>query len=457
MAADKLPAAGHADDNCSLFKLGGVSMSKLRKHGPCNLLTAAKHNKREIQAEIGYDKKINPALIAKNRCLAGAADAAGVVTLAADAARSAGVDVTKLNKDYCQALELIFSLPRDSGIDEAAYFEQCLRWTGRAFAGLVILSADVHADEERPHPHLHILLSPFKDGTSVSKAAQSSKSKLELGKSFFDAVAGPAGLKRARAKLHGQVKAAAIRAVVKALVAMGQSSLPMWRLTLKAVERDTLQYVQCLGIDLESLRGDISAGSYDLESKGARAYDLREPVDNLGQIVQGHTCDDLGELSTTKHGAAGTQTTPAERTCAALVQGAGADNRNGKAASTATAANLHADVERREVAMAAQAAAMAKHRGTAPAPQAVADDLTHDAGTDSTQAGTGTQTARADRPAVALALTADAATRRQVAHVAAADATRRHANRAPPPPADRGDRITREADADFDVAAWRAA
>ena len=74
-------------------------------------------------------------------------------------------------------------------------------------------------------------------------------------------------------------------------------------------------------------------------------------------------------------------------------------------------------------------AAMGKHCGAAPAPQAVADGLTP---------------------------RADAATRLDVARTAAADATRRHASRAPPP-ADRGDGITRERDADFDVAAWREA
>jgi hypothetical protein len=345
MAPD-IAAVGHTDD-CAFFNLGSVGMSKMRKGGPCNLLTAAKHNKRELQAEIGYDKKINPALIANNRRLAGAVDAAGVVALAADAARSAGVDLSKLKKDHCQALELLFSLPRDSGLDEAAYFERCLCWTGQAFAGLVILSADVHADDGKPH--LHILLSPFKDGASVSKAAQSKKTKLELGKTFFDAVAGPAGFKRAQAKLHGQVKAAAVRAVVKALEVVGAASLPTWKLTLKDIERNTLQYLRCLDIDPQSLMADVKARTYDLENMGAGSYDLREPVDNLGQIMQGHTCDDLGEPSTVKQGNAGTQTAPAERPHIALVC----------AADAAT---------RRHIANVAEADARAKHAKRSPAP-----------------------------------------------------------------------------------------
>lgn len=116
----------------------------------------------------------------------------------------------------------------------------------------------------------------------------------------------------------------------------------------------------------------MQAGSYDLQNKGAGLYELGEPVDNLAQINQGHTCVDLDETNTAKQSMAGTSKTSSVRPNSTVV-----------CISTAT-------------------------------------------------------------------------TRRQIADVAVAVATAKHAQRATPPHATPIDGTTREPDADFDVAAWRA-
>jgi len=64
--------------------------------------------------------------------------------------------VKKLRKDAVVALEVIFSLPSSSTINENEYFRDCLAWV-RNFYPVPLLSAAVHRDESSPHCHVLML------------------------------------------------------------------------------------------------------------------------------------------------------------------------------------------------------------------------------------------------------------------------------------------------------------
>lgn len=115
----------------------------------------ARHNLREIVAEHGADSHIDVDRIKDNYIIAGASTAAGVVEyeheLLADACLA-----KPLRKDAVRALELVFSLPPDTAIDQRAYFVAAFEWA-RQYYDAPILSAVVHLDESAPHCHVVIL------------------------------------------------------------------------------------------------------------------------------------------------------------------------------------------------------------------------------------------------------------------------------------------------------------
>jgi hypothetical protein len=279
-------------DTVLVFRVGSVSLSNRRKGGPCSLLNAARHLSREIQAEIGADKRIDPSRSHLNLWLHGPRTGAETVQLAAAAAVGAGVDVSCLKRDYCQAIELMFGLPATAAVDSAQYFGRCLDWAMQALPGVVLLCAVVHHDED--NPHMHVLLSPFKAGASIAKDVKASKSVRRLIESFFANVAGPAGLKRGGAKLHGRAKEAAVEVVLQRLAREGVEASAAWASIRASVERDPMPYLSSYGIDVGQLREAVLARPIALRLEGsgpiALASTLPAPVDNSPQNDEGLSC-----------------------------------------------------------------------------------------------------------------------------------------------------------------------
>ena len=109
--------------------MSGAAFLRIKKLKGSGIITvAARHNKREIQAEMGASGSINPTRSSLNEALAGPSAAADVGQLAKDLMTAAGV--TKLRKDAVTALEIVFSLPPAHAIDDRAYFSDCAAWAG---------------------------------------------------------------------------------------------------------------------------------------------------------------------------------------------------------------------------------------------------------------------------------------------------------------------------------------
>ena len=233
------------------FAAKTIGMSKVNGRKPCDLLTAARHNLREIQAEMGSVGRIDPGRSATNAILAGPADAAQVQALAVSLMAAAGLNPAAMRRDHVQALEFVFSLPPSSGVDPAAYFTRCLAWLMEALP-LPVLSAVSHADEVAPH--LHVLLLPLADGVYAGGKPVERPKLLRLRESFFTVVAGPAGLQRESAKLRGQAKRWAVTAVMARCEAMGLPAAngPLWPVLVAAIERDPTAAVRALGIELSA-------------------------------------------------------------------------------------------------------------------------------------------------------------------------------------------------------------
>lgn len=157
---------------------------------------AARHNLREIQAELGADSHIDPLRTSQNVVLRGARLADDVANLAKalmDEAKEKHPKA-KRRKDQVLGLEAVVSLPPQSGIDEREFFTDALAWA-EGFFEVPILSAVIHNDEAAPH--CHIVMLPLFDGRMIGSRLFGSKQRLQaMQASFFEKVGQPYGLAR---------------------------------------------------------------------------------------------------------------------------------------------------------------------------------------------------------------------------------------------------------------------
>lgn len=231
--------------------MSGAAFFRLKKlKGGTIIATAARHNKRVIQAEIGAAGHIDPARTHLNESLQGPPSADEVAALAKELMQAAGID--KLRKDAVMGLELVFSLPPTHQLDDHAYFADCASWAASQFGGSQnILSVDVHRDEAAPH--CHVLLLPLVNKRMAGSDLVGNRQKmLELQKRFHTEVAARYGLKKAPARLSGSVKDSAAAAVLKKLKTDSDPVLrsSVWATFRDAIERDPGAFVIALGIEV---------------------------------------------------------------------------------------------------------------------------------------------------------------------------------------------------------------
>ncbi len=368
------------------FAAKTVSMSKVNGRKPCDLLTAARHNLREIQAEMGSVGRIDPGRSATNAILAGPADAAQVQAKAASLLAAAGLNPAAMRRDHVQALEFVFSLPPSCGVDPATYFTRCLAWLMGALP-LPVLSAVSHADEVAPH--LHVLLLPLADGVYAGGKPVERPKLLRLRESFFIAVAGPAGLQRESAKLRGEPKRWAVAAVLARCESMGlpAASGPLWPVLVAAIERDPTAAVRALGIELSAPKDrKTQAEPNPIGIEGTTMSSKANPIgiEKQGEKIQSLSCVGIDSKTTLKTapeprpGRAPAMPEPAHKDSS----GAGADGiramalpkigRAGALLADKTAARHR---HRLSVAQAAQLAAITRHaRSPVPVLAATDDD-----------------------------------------------------------------------------------
>lgn len=160
-----------------------VQFLRIKKLRSKNIIhIAAKHNLRELQAEIGGDGHIDPARTPGNYVLRGEHTAAGVAATAHELL--AGLS---LRKDAVRALEIVFSVRPDSGLDCRQYFEDSVAWAERHYR-CPTLSATVHLDESAPH--CHVLILPLVEGRMIGSSLFGNRATLQALQSEFYAQVG---------------------------------------------------------------------------------------------------------------------------------------------------------------------------------------------------------------------------------------------------------------------------
>ena len=151
---------------------------------------AARHNLRELQAELGGGASYRPHSLWTESVIAGSDSAAGVATECERLMHDAAVG--KLRRDAVRGVEIIVSLPTASSIDHAAFFSDSLFWV-RSYFGVPVLSAVIHLDEAAPH--CHVLLLPLVNGRMAGSDLVGNRARLQaMQTNFFEQVGSGYGL-----------------------------------------------------------------------------------------------------------------------------------------------------------------------------------------------------------------------------------------------------------------------
>ena len=265
--------------------MSGAGFLWLEKKTGCGIIRkAAKHNKREIQAEMGAAGSIDPTRSHLNYALVGPATAGEVAQLAKDLMRSSGV--VKNRKNGVMGIEVLFSLPHGHPVDDRVYFTACVDWAARYFGGVDnILSADVHHDEAQLHCHLLIL--PLLAGKMNASKMVGNTQKLEAMQDQFHAeVAQPYGLRKPGGRLSVTAKKAAAKAVLQRLRETDDSALQSagWANIRAGIENEPGPWLLTLGIEIKEPAKRVKLFVDYVVSKGkgpARERSERIAIENL--------------------------------------------------------------------------------------------------------------------------------------------------------------------------------
>jgi hypothetical protein len=232
-----------------ILAVKSIGLSKVGGRKPCTLSGAAKHNKRELAAELEARGRIDPDRVRLNYAITGAVDSASVLTKAAKLMADVGSAPEKMRRDYCQAVEIVFSLPANTKLDTAEYFKACVAWCSERFGSGNILSADVHHDEAAPH--CHALIAPIQAGRWMGGRLIDRTNTQNMRESFGRQVAAVYGL-RMFDKLAGKLKADAVATVLKEVEKSHRTVIAsnLWQPLRQAIERNPAPFIASMGLEL---------------------------------------------------------------------------------------------------------------------------------------------------------------------------------------------------------------
>ena len=265
-----------------LMRVKSIGLSELGGRKPCTLSVASKHNKRELAYELEERGRIDPKRTRLNYSIAGAIGSAGVVAMALQLMESIGISPDKKRRDYCQAIEIIFSLPARTTIDIKRYFPDCFEWCCARFGAENILSVDVHLDES--NPHCHALIAPIQSGRWVGGKLIDHTNTKVMTESFLKQVASVYGLKMGE-KLTGSCKWEAVAMVLEYIENHDRGLLqsPAWPPIRQAIERNPAPFLTAYEIKLENkppAKLKTMAQIFTSPGKGAKRETLHLPKRN---------------------------------------------------------------------------------------------------------------------------------------------------------------------------------
>lgn len=266
-----------------------VQFLRIKKLVGANIITvAAKHNLRELQTEIGADSHIDASRTCFNAILAGASTAAGVA-LAAQTLMDNDL-LRPLRRDAVRGLEIVFGLPADSGINEQAFFSDCVVWAEQYFE-TPLISAVVHNDEAAPH--CHVILLPLFNGRMIGNGLVGYRSRLNaIQTAFHERVGAEYGLIRQASSKR--IPVAIRRTIAEQVIATfrfnpSRINEPSVKTALlELLVTDPMAVAQAIGLDALATKGRDNAIVFE-GKRNAIAFDSNTNSVQVSGTQKGQT------------------------------------------------------------------------------------------------------------------------------------------------------------------------
>jgi hypothetical protein len=235
------------------------------------LKAAFKHNRREIQKELGAKSHIDVQKICLNYALSESVKTDDLIQRVKESIEVHEEQTRKrIRRDAVLAIEVLFSIPlarHNINVDE--YFKDCLDWTIEQFSPALVLTADVHLDEATPH--LHVILSCVTPNKLIGSKIKGNKTRYqERTDHFFHNVACKYGLHRPHTKLLKGDRLKLAKDVITQLEIsrdpMTQS--PHYPLIRNSIQEDPIQFANNLGIEIQTTPKKMRTVEQIMTSKG---------------------------------------------------------------------------------------------------------------------------------------------------------------------------------------------
>ena len=247
-----------------LFKISVIkSLAQLR--------ASFKHNRREIQNELGAKSHIDSQKICLNYALSEFVKTDDLIQRVKYSIEVHEEQIRKrIRRDAVLAIEVLFSIPlarHNINLDE--YFKDCLDWTVEQFSPASVLTADVHLDEATPH--MHVILSCVTPNKLIGSKIKGNKARYqERTDHFFHNVACKYGLHRPPTKLLKGDRLRLAKDVITRLEStrdpMTQS--PHYPIIRNSIQEDPMQFANNLGIEIQTTPKKMRTVAQIMTSKG---------------------------------------------------------------------------------------------------------------------------------------------------------------------------------------------
>ena len=247
-----------------LFTIGVIKSIK-------QLKASLRHNRREIQKELGARSHIDAQKICLNYSLFEFEKTDDLIQRVNDSIEMHEEQTRKrIRRDAVLAIEVLFSIPiarTDIITDE--YFKDCLAWTIEQFSPASVLTADVHLDESAPH--MHVILSCVTPSRLIGSRIKGNKTRYqERTEHFFHNVASKYGLNRPPNKLlkvdRQRLAKDVISRVENSRDPMTQS--PHYALIRATIQDDPAPFAMNLGIEIQTTVKKMRTVTQIMTSKG---------------------------------------------------------------------------------------------------------------------------------------------------------------------------------------------
>jgi len=247
-----------------LFTIGVINSIK-------QLKASFRHNRREIQKELGAHSHIDAQKVCLNYTLSESVKTDDLIQRVKESIEVHEEQIRKrIRRDAVLAIEVLFSIPlARHNITADEYFKDCLEWTIEQFSPAFVLTADVHLDEATPH--MHVILSCVTPNKLIGSKIKGNKARYqERTEHFFHNVACKYGLHRPPTKLLKGDRLRLAKDVITRLESTRDpiTQSPHYPLIRNSIQEDPMQFANNLGIEIQTTPKKMRTVVQIMTSKG---------------------------------------------------------------------------------------------------------------------------------------------------------------------------------------------